>query len=172
MVGQAGHRSCSGHGAQGALGASRGLRDLMPGCYLFQALWLQTHRPAPGPGQKKRGAGGQRADLCSLHSRLGQKPGGHRPGRGWARRPVPPQEGPYLRRAASPSHALENGDSAFLPPGLSPPWTSPRALSEHRCACILGPPHTHTCRQLSCPHPERSPDDLGKAGERAEKSEP
>ena len=32
----------------------------------------------------------------------------------WARRPVPPQEGPCLRYAASPSRALENGDPARL----------------------------------------------------------
>lgn len=99
----------------GSFGSQEGPPGLTPGCSLLRALWLQTHWPTLGPGQEKRGAGRQRAALCSLHSCLAKKPGGHRPGRGWARRPVPSQESPYLRRAAlSPSRTLENSDPACL----------------------------------------------------------
>lgn len=69
-----------------------------------------------------------------------------------------------------PSRALKTGT---LPASRAEPSDQPPlVLSERRCSCVLGPPHAHTCHQLSCPHPERSPDDPGKAGERVEKSEP
>lgn len=95
---------------------------------------------------------------------------------------APPREGVGQAACAPTGEPLLEAGCFSLPAALSktvtlpasraePPWTSPQVRSERRCACVLGPPHAHTCRQLSCPYPERSPDDLGKAGERVEKSE-